>query len=56
MLVTDDAANRREELLTLVKSLYNYYVESREYFEYINNFEVVPEENELASQVWSVRR
>ena len=34
-LVTDNAENRKDNLLTLVKALYNYYIESNEYAEYI---------------------
>ena len=34
-LVTDDAETQKDNLLTLVKALYNYYIESNEYAEYI---------------------
>ena len=35
-LVTDNATNQGDNLVTLAKALYNYYVASREYAGYIN--------------------
>ena len=51
-LVTDNATNQGDNLVTLIKALYNYYIMSSEYAEHINSFDGVLDENEFKPEIW----
>lgn len=40
------------DLINALKSFYNYFVESKDYFDFINGVNVTPEENESEDQIW----
>ncbi len=50
--VIEDNLSFERPLALLVKALYNYYVESRDYFKLINAAPILPEDNESSYQIW----
>lgn len=40
------------DLINTLKALYNYYIESSEYYDFVNGINVTPEENESEDQIW----
>ncbi len=50
--VLEDNLDSNRDLKLVVKALYNYYIESRKYFEFINKADIVTGDNESGFQIW----